>query len=99
MYWLCFERNGRTVAVVIIESDTLIGARMRASIAGLGAGGAFTAGHPLDGMCIAALAPEDVGRNLSPKEAEGLLKLFERARRKKPPAASVRRRIEARQAG
>ncbi len=64
---------------------------LRASLMGLGAGGAFTTGHLLDEHCRAALATEDVGRMLSPAEAAALLERFERASARKPPAPSISR--------
>jgi hypothetical protein len=103
MWWLCYEREGRTVAVVIVEASSLVHAQMHAAIASLGGGGRFTVGHRLDTHCVAQLAPEDFRRNLSPTEADALLERFTRRRpseKRKPPAPSIRRRAvrERRQA-
>src|SRR5262249_48949854 len=69
LYWLCYSRAGRIDRVVIIAAHALIGARMRAAIAGLDDGAVFTEGHCLDAE-RAALVPSDlVGRRLSLRRA------------------------------
>ena len=94
MWWLCYERSGRPYCVVLIEGSSLAAARMRATFDGLGAGGIFSEGFPLDPQCIAVLTDADVGRMLSPREAAALLDRFEGAH-KKPPAPSLKRRAHA----
>src|SRR5260370_951706 len=78
MYWLCYQRNGRLLGVVILEASSLVAARMQASLAELGRGGVFSEGHALDAGCRALLTPNDIGRMLSPQEAQALLARFER---------------------
>ena len=94
MWWLCYVRNGALLGVAIVEADSLIGARMRASLAELGRGGTFSEGHRLDERCRSLLTPRDIGRMLSPVWAATLIKRFERDEWKKPPAKSIRRRSE-----
>ena len=77
MWWLCFERDGRLLGVAIVEAYSLVAARMRAALQGLGNGGTFTEGHVLDTRCCARLRPADTGRMLSPQEADALLDRFE----------------------
>ena len=87
-------RNGALLGVAIVEADSLIEARMRASLAELGRGGMFSKGPRLDERCRSLLTPRDIGRMLSPVWAATLIKRFERDEWKKPPAKSIRRRSE-----
>lgn len=95
VYWLCYERSGRSFCVAIVEASSLSVARLRASIEGLGRGGAFSEGHALDARCVASLRSDDIGRMLSPAEAGALLARFEDGPRR-PPAPSLRRRTRVR---
>jgi hypothetical protein len=102
MWWLCYQRSGRLLCVVIVEASSLSAARLHASIEGLGRGGVFSEGHALDARCVGLLRPDDVGRMLSPAEADALLARFEPGAAttgKRPPAGSVRRRARARETG
>jgi hypothetical protein len=90
MWWLCFQRDGRLLGAAIVEGASLVAARLQASTEGMDAGGAFTQGHKLTPDLVARLTPEDIGRMLSPTEAELVLKRFDRVQRK-PPAPSIRR--------
>ena len=87
-------RNGALLGVAIVEADSLIEARMRASLAELGRGGMFSKGPRLDERCRSLLTPRDIGRMLSPVWAATLIKRFERDEQKRPPAKSIRRRSE-----
>jgi len=91
MWWLCFERNGATVCVVIMNGESLPAARIRAAIAGLGNPDEFANGHLLDDRCAALLTRRDVCCELSPNQANALLHRIETGLRK-PPAPSLRRR-------
>ena len=66
MWWLCFERDDRFLGVAIVEGETLSAARLRATVSGVATGAKFTVGHELDARCRAMLAPDAVGRMLSP---------------------------------
>jgi hypothetical protein len=96
MWWLCFQRDGRLFGVAIVEASSAVAARLRASLEGLGAGGAFTQGIQLTVDMVKRLTPEDIGRMLSPAEAETILKRFDRAALKKPAASSIKRRAQTR---
>lgn len=78
LWWLCYgAKTGRVDRVVIVGAWTLIGARMRAGIAGLDAGAVFVEGHYLDAL-IASRVPADViGRRLTPKRASALLAVLD----------------------
>jgi hypothetical protein len=94
MWWLCYVRNGRLLGVAIVEASSLPAARMRATFDGLGRGGEFSEGYRLDARYTALLAPEDIGRMLSPAEAAGLVERFDYRSERKPPAPSIRQRSE-----
>jgi hypothetical protein len=96
---LCFQRDRRLLGVAIVEASSLIAARMQASLAELGRGGVFSEGHALDAACRALLAPDDIGRTLSPQEAQALIGRFARGTSKKPAFSSIKRaQARARQA-
>jgi hypothetical protein len=77
MWWLCFERDGCLVGVAIVEAYSLADARLAASFQELAHDCTFSEGHQLDARCCARLTPDDVGRMLSPQEANVLLERFE----------------------
>jgi hypothetical protein len=91
MWWLCYQRDGRLFGVAIVEASSASAARMRASREGLVAGGAFTQAIQLTADMVKRLAPEDIGRTLSPTQAERVLKRFDRSPSKKPAAPGIRR--------
>jgi hypothetical protein len=88
MWWLCFEREGRPAGVAIVEAYCLTDARMGASFQELAHDCTFSEGHQLDARCCARLTPDDVGRMLSPQEANALLDRLEQngTADKRPPA-------------
>jgi hypothetical protein len=79
LYWLTYKRAGRLAGVAIVSADTLMEARTRAAIAGLGIGALFEQGHMLDSVGAARVPPDCIGRLLSRKEAAHLLERIERA--------------------
>jgi hypothetical protein len=93
MWWLCFERDGRLLGVAIVEAYSLTDARMGASFQELAHECTFSEGHQLDAQCCGRLTPDDIGRMLSPREADALQDRFEQIGTvgKKPPAPSIRR--------
>src|SRR5438270_13457935 len=94
-HWLCYHRDGRPFAIVIIEAATLAEAPRAASFANLGRGAVYREGHTLDGVRAALVPAAAIGRMLTLAEAEALLDDLDRAERRKPPAESVRRRDRA----
>jgi hypothetical protein len=74
LYWLCYRHNNQ-ICVVIEPGDSLIHARMRASLAGLGEG-TFTEGHELDSKTQKRVPKGMIGRRLSQDEAKRLLAKF-----------------------
>jgi hypothetical protein len=79
LYWLTYKRAGRLAGVAIISADTLMGARTRAAVAGLGIGALFEQGHMLDSESAAQVPADCIGRLLSRKEAAHLLEQIEGA--------------------
>ena len=72
LYWLVYRHNNLTF-VVIEPAPSLIHARMRAALDGLGQG-EFTEGHELDRKWRVPQAM--IGRRLSQAEAKRLLTKF-----------------------
>jgi hypothetical protein len=85
--------KSRPTGVALIDSPDLPGFRVRAEIAGLGAGATLAGSYPLD-EAFPHLRPGMIGRILEPAEARELLRSIERAEltARRPPAPSVRRR-------
>ena len=73
--WLVFEIEGKTL-VVIQPAESVVLARMKAAIAGLGA--VFRDGHELDAATAAKVPKDMIGRPLSRSEAAKLLDRLER---------------------
>jgi hypothetical protein len=74
LYWLCYRHNNQ-ISVVIEPAQSLVHARMRASVAGLDQG-TFTEGHELDGKTERQVPKAMIGRRLSQQEAKRLLAKF-----------------------
>jgi hypothetical protein len=91
LFWLAYRQDG-TTRVMIVESPTLILARLMASTAidGLDAHFALAIELP-DGRAVPKSA---IGRLLSEAEAKAILAGLERKIPKKAAAASVRRVVK-----
>jgi hypothetical protein len=90
-FWLTYCKPfGCLAGVVIVDSASLINARIRAA-GELELQGEFAEGHQVDEAVAALIPPTAIGRMLSPKEAYELLDNLERGLLKRPAAPSVRR--------
>jgi hypothetical protein len=74
LYWLYYRHNNQ-ISVVIEPGASLVHARMRAALAGLGEG-TFTEGHELDAKTERRVPKAIIGRRLSQDEAKRLLAKF-----------------------
>lgn len=85
--------SGRLVGVVIVDSSSLIDARIRAA-GEIDLQAEFAEGHQIE-TAVAGLVPaKDIGRKLSSEEAHELLDDLERGIIPKMPAApSVKQRV------
>jgi hypothetical protein len=85
-FWLTYQKAGRLVGVVILESSSPGDARKRASGDQIDQGAQFASGSGLD-RDLARLVPlTSIGRMLAPEEAYALLELFDRSAPTRPPA-------------
>lgn len=71
LWWIVNDVAGET-EVFVQEADTLIGARLRASIDGFK--GTFSEGHMLDAKTTKKMPKDLVGRMLNQRQAMRLLK-------------------------
>ena len=78
LYWLAYKRNGRLAGVAILAADSLMGARMRAAVDGIGRGAMFEQGHMLNPEFAGRVPPTCVGKMLSRREAVVMLERIER---------------------
>jgi hypothetical protein len=91
-FWMTYESPNRLAGVIIVDSASLIGACMRVAIEGIDREAEFAEGHEIDHATAAMIPTAARGRLLAPEEAAKLLLQLERKIRKRPRAASVRRR-------
>jgi hypothetical protein len=75
LYWLCY-RHKNQLSVVVEPAPSLVHARMRAALAGLGEG-TFTEGHELDSKTAKQVPKVMIGRRLSQEQAKKLLAKFD----------------------
>jgi hypothetical protein len=78
MWWLNYLRDNR-VQIVIVRAASLVQARMLASVSGLDADATFHEGRELDVPHAKRIPRECLGKVLSRREAEWVLKKLERA--------------------
>jgi hypothetical protein len=77
LFWLDYRWGEEIGSVVIIKSDSLIGARMNALASRLDYGFTFAGGHLLDAEQVALVPQHAIGRMLTLAEAGRLLASFE----------------------
>jgi type II secretory pathway predicted ATPase ExeA len=79
-FWLTYNRSGRLVGVVIVDSRSLTDARISAAGA-IDLQAEFAEGHQIDESVAALVPAKAICRMLSPEEAHELLDYLERGGR------------------
>ena len=72
MWWVNFRRRGDLTGVAIIEAPTIIHARMRLAVQGIGSPADFSEAKEVDVERAALVPREFMGRLLLPDEAQKL---------------------------
>jgi hypothetical protein len=97
LLWLNYRHpDGRFAGVLVIDSNALIHAHLKAAVYGLDKGLDFAGAHELDEASAHQIPASLIGRLLDDGD---LRKLQRMLIKKRPPAPSVRRRTAARRVG
>jgi hypothetical protein len=75
-FWLTYNQGGHPLGVVVVDSSSLIQARIRVA-SDIDLNGDFVEGHQLDEAVAPRIPAAAIGRMLSPKEATRLLDYLE----------------------
>jgi hypothetical protein len=76
MWWLTYRRR-KLIEVTIIAAASMVHARMLVAVAGLDKGAKFQEGHELDAPREKRVPKECIGRMLSGRQAEAVLRKLE----------------------
>jgi hypothetical protein len=92
LHWIAYQdARGLPLGVLLMQSNTLIYARLKAAMLGLDVGGRFYASQRLPDDFVAMVRPGEIGHMLSPSEARRITDRFEgRVERPQPTRKSVR---------
>jgi hypothetical protein len=78
MRWLTYRRFTR-LQVIIVKAGSLVQARMAVSVLGLDEGATYQEGHELDGPRTKRVPKDAIGKVLSRRHAEAVLRKLEKA--------------------
>ena len=73
-FWLTYKSRNRLVGAVILDSSSIITARMHAGMDGLDRGADLVEVHELDQATSALVPAKAIDRMLDPEEAEKLIR-------------------------
>jgi hypothetical protein len=92
LHWIAYQdAHGLPLGVLLMQSSTLIYARLKATMLGLDAGGRFYASHRLPDDFAAMVRPGEMGHMLSLSDVRRIVDRFEgRLERPEPTRKSVR---------
>jgi len=93
-FWLTYcNSSGYPLGAVVMDSSSLMRARMRSAIEIIDQGALFAQGHELDRDTAELVPATAIRRLLNQEEAAKLIRRLERHIPKRPAAASVRRPV------
>jgi hypothetical protein len=73
-FWLTYKQSGRPLGVLILDSSSLMEARMRATVDRIDRGAAFARGYRIDKEAAVLVPPMAIGHMLDPVEAGELIR-------------------------